>query len=438
MRIRRSGEPTGIGTCIAGLGGFAAAHHSSVRTLESEGRLRLLATCDPRHGELAQLAENFRLAERGVEIFAEFDEMLAVHAVETRLVTVATPIRAHAGMHAACVNQGLACYLEKPPTLDPFELEEMIVRDAAAAFQTQVGFSYIIEPWRHALKDRLWSGEFGRIISAGALGFWQRPSAYYTRSAWAGRLAMEGGLVLDSCFGNAMAHHIHNLLFFAGEPGLFSWAEIDRVRAELYRTNAIESADTVISEAVTKNGVILRAALTHACPSARTTAERITTEKAEIFITPGESAEIRHLSGRIERLACSPTPITDYFRSYADYLEGRIRRPVTTLADSRSMVVWNALLYVAARRIHTIPAGQFSVAVHSATQTPVHVIHGVEPVLDQFLTQGKFPSESGIPWAAPGGTARRSDLSLLHDTISSLADPEQADRFNPDGDLVPA
>src|SRR5690606_16855120 len=122
----------------------------------------------------------------------------------------------------------------------------MIQRDAKARHQTQVGFSYIVEPWRHALKERLRSGELGRLMRAALLGSWQRPSSYYERAPWAGRLAMQGGLVLDSCFGNAMAHHVHNLLFFAGEAGGFSWADIASARAELYRANAIESADTVV------------------------------------------------------------------------------------------------------------------------------------------------------------------------------------------------
>ena len=51
-------------------------------------------------------------------------------------------------MHKAIVARGLACYLEKPPTLWPDELAQMIATDADARFATNVGFNFTIEPAR--------------------------------------------------------------------------------------------------------------------------------------------------------------------------------------------------------------------------------------------------------------------------------------------------
>ena len=43
----------------------------------------------------------------------------------------------------------------------------------------------------------------------------------------------DGRVVLDSCLGNALAHFVHNMLFWIGGPELLSWAQIAAVRAEV-------------------------------------------------------------------------------------------------------------------------------------------------------------------------------------------------------------
>lgn len=410
--------------CIAGIGGFALFHHKALKALEEEGRAELLATCDPRHQEFTKELSDLQFTERGVQIFDRFDAMLESEAAETSLVTIATPIRWHAPMHAACVERKLACYLEKPPTLDPTELESMITLDATAQFQTNVGFSYLVEPWRHPLKERLLAGEFGRLLSADALGCWQRSSSYFNRSPWAGKLSQNGYLLLDSCFGNAMSHHVHNILFFAGSSGVSSWANIESVEAELYRANPIESTDTVLSEALTTEGIPLRVAMTHACSSQKITRERLLTEKATIEIFPGHHFEIRHHSGKVEHEKIHQPMVVDNLRCYLDYLDGIQPRPLTTLSDCRSMVTWNALLYIAAGHIHDIPSSHLSLTENKEKQTTCHVITGIEETLKTFCDDGSFPSKAQTPWGSRGGKAlpnQLNDLSAIIDQIKSKA-----------------
>lgn len=406
--------------CIAGIGGFALFHHKALKALEEEGSAQLLATCDPRHQDFSKELSDLQIVDRKVRIFDSFDAMLNSEAAKTSLVTIATPIRWHAPMHAACVERKLACYLEKPPTLDPAELERMIALDATAQFQTNVGFSYLVEPWRHQLKERLLTGEFGRLLSADALGCWQRSSSYFNRSPWAGKLSQNGHLLLDSCFGNAMSHHVHNILFFAGSTGVSSWASIKSVKAELYRANPIESPDTIFTEACTTTGIPLRVAMTHACSSRKITRERLHLEKAIIEITPGSHYEIRHDSGKVEHEAISQPTVTDNIRCYLDYLDGRSARPLTTLADCRPMVAWNALLYVAAGRIHDVPAHHLLPEENKEKGTICWTINGIESVLDQFSSDGTLPSERGITWSTSGGSALLSELSSIDSIVGSM------------------
>lgn len=402
--------------CIAGIGGFAHSHHQSALLLESEGRLSLLATCDPRADQLADSIRTLQLTEREVGIFTEFDVML--DSVQADLLTISTPIGLHAPMHEAAVRRGMACYLEKPPTLDPDELEKMIEVDSKAKFQTQVGFVYIVQPARIDLKRRIVAGEFGKVQEVSYEGLWPRTDRYYSRSKWAGRLRMGDALLLDSCFGNAMAHHAHNLLFFAGTTDVMAWAEIANVRAELYRAHPIESPDTIFSEAVTTDGIRLRVALSHASPEKMHSLERIVTDKAIIEIHPGSYMEIHHKTGETEKIGCTfvGSPVTDNLRYYLDYLAGAHPRPLTTLVDSRPFVTWNALLYVACRKITQI----IRISERRDEAGRALMIEDIDKATRLFCEESTFPSEAGFKWAVAGGEAVASEASQLSAVVDQL------------------
>ena len=255
--------------------------------------------------------------------------MLDACGHELDLLVVPTPISLHAEMHRAGVERGIAVYLEKPPTLDHRELERMIATDRAAKKTTLVGFNFIIERPRLALKQRILSGDFGALREVRLNAQWPRPTSYFARNNWAGRLlAPDGGVILDSCFGNAMAHFVHNLLFWAGTDSLMSWGQPETVRAELYRAHEIQGADTFFLESRTAVGAILRFALTHACDGGSTHAETVICEKASIHYTVGQSAEIRWNDGRVEPVALNPfNALHENHLDYYRYLRGESPPP---------------------------------------------------------------------------------------------------------------
>ena len=55
-----------------------------------------------------------------------------------------------------------------------------------------------VEKSRLALKERLLSGEFGAIRGGTLSAMWPRPSGYFARNAWCGRLFVGDHIVLDS------------------------------------------------------------------------------------------------------------------------------------------------------------------------------------------------------------------------------------------------
>ncbi len=412
-----------IRIAIIGLGGFAGSHHTTVARLEERGQAKLICTCDPHTDGFAKDLETLGFAARGVQVFADYRLMLAACARNLDLVVIPTPINLHAEMHAAVTALGLPVYLEKPPTLDHAELERMIVADKRAAKSSLVGFNFIVEKPRLALKERLLAGEFGALRSTTLSALWPRPASYFLRNDWAGRLLIADRPVLDSCFGNAMAHFVHNMLFWAGPHSLQSWAQLATVQAELYRAHAIEGADTFFVEATTATGVNLRFALTHACAGTASHNETLHCERATLQYAVGRQIEICWHDGRIER--STPEPFDglecnhlEYYR----YLRGETSRPATSLVDSRPFVALNDLAHVSSRIITPFPPNLVSGVRDEKEQKDYLNITGMNAACDSFLSHGIWPGAHG--WNHPGSEITTpTDLPRFEATVRKMATP---------------
>jgi predicted dehydrogenase len=411
-------SPVRVG--IIGMGGFAGTHHTTVEKFEERGIAKLVCTCDPHLAAFEKERIDWRFGPRGVQVFTDYRAMLEACHAALDVVIVPTPIQLHAEMHAAATSFGLPTYLEKPPTLDHLELEKMIAADARARRASLVGFNFIIEKARLSLKERLLAGEFGAIRGATLSALWPRPVSYFERNNWAGRLLIDGRVVLDSCFGNAMAHFVHNLLFWTGGPELFSWAELAAVRAELYRAHAIEGADTFFVETDTAAGITLRFAVSHACAGQSTHTEIVLCDRAVLRYAVGRHIEIRWNDGRMERIDLDPfDPLAENHLDYYGYLQGESARPATTLADSRSFVALNDLAYVSSGRIAPIPPEQITVVRDDKDQKDYLQATAMPAVQENFLSRGVWPSGN---WGrAPGEVVTRADLARFHDIVRAMA-----------------
>lgn len=420
---------TPLRIAIIGMGGFAEQHHTSLLRLEEQGECRVVCTCDPRMEEFTEQWEALRFEARGVRLFRDYRAMLDECRDELDIVTVPTPVPLHAPMHRAACKRGLSVYLEKPPTLWVKELDTMLRDERGAPHRTNVGFNYIIEPNRQALKARLAAGEFGAVREVRVCGRWVRGSQYYGRAGWAGRLLVDGRIVLDSPMANAMAHLVQNALFWAGSTpaGIAAPAA---VRAELYRAHPIEGADTVFVEADLVEGPRLRLAMTHACVGASRDYEEVICDNATITTRMGWAEElgeyreftIRWADGRedTERLTHFAY-LDENFRAYLGYARSERPQPVTTLTDSRAFVQLNDLAYLAAGRIGTVAGDAVQHAVEKGRGAVVEIA-GIDEIQTRFLATGAFPSGQGLPWAAPGGAATLADIARLPEVLAGMVE----------------
>ncbi|RYX82051.1 Gfo/Idh/MocA family oxidoreductase [bacterium] len=406
---------------VIGLGGFAHAHHEALRPLEASGELQVMATCDPQLEKFADSPLVADLQTRGVPIYADYLEMLDAHVEQLDFVTIPTPIPLHAPMHRACVERGLATYLEKPPTLDWRELDSMIETESSSRFQTQVGFNFIIESTRQSLKARLLAGEFGALKRAKFVGCHPRSESYFRRAQWAGRLRNNGHLILDSCIGNALAHQVHNLLFWCGEGEVLSWGEIKSVEAELYRAHEIENFDTVFARGQSGQAEIWIGA-SHVGSGSAWQNEVVECEDATFFYENGNYTIEWH-DGRSEEGPTDANAVSGLLvrnlQYFANYLKGEVARPLTTLADSRPFVTLNDLILVAAGHITTIP-DSFITRQTGNNNEVLRTVEDITPSLQFFLQQGCFPSDTNVAWSALGGSADASQITQIDTVVDSL------------------
>jgi predicted dehydrogenase len=411
--------PVRIG--IIGMGGFAGSHHTTVARLEEKGILKLVCTCDPNAEAFSEAQKSWRFAQRGVKVFGDYRAMLDACHGELDYVATPTPIQLHAVMHEAITARGISAYVEKPPSLDYAELDRMIAADTRARKPSLVGFNFIVERSRLALKERLLSGEFGAIRGGTLSALWPRPSGYFARNTWTGRLVVDGHMVLDSCFGNAMAHFVHNMLFWTGTPGIYSWASIAAVRAELYRAHAIEGADTFFVEADLATGCTLRFALSHACSGASASSETVICEKAILRYAVGGQIEVSWKDGRTERINSEPfDSLEENHVEYCRFMRGEVARPSTTLADSRPLVVLNDLVYISSGSIHPVPAHLVSVVRDEKEQKDYLSVANMAKTVDNFLSRGIWPGYAG--WRQDNGeVVTVADLPRFHGVVQAMA-----------------
>lgn len=411
-------------TAIAGIGGFGSAHHGIFAELEKRGTARVVATCDPALNRLSEICRSHRFAERGVWAYDDFEEMLGTHPGQIDLGVVATPIALHERMHAAFLRDGAACYLEKPPTLDPREFARMLAVEESASVPSNVGFGYIHLEDRINLKRRMMTGEFGTLKRLSFLGLAQREPSYFRRNNWAGTLILGESLVLDSCLGNAMAHFVNNLLFWSDQEQLHAWARPTAMSCELYRANPIEGTDTIFARAELETGVEMRIAATHACSNREPLFEEsIEFEHATILIRSATEVTIQRSDGPIEAYSIPGASLETCVQDYCDFLTGKKARPAQTLRDCLGFVETNALFYLAGQNIHDLTHAVLIDASNHAVVLPE-----VESAARQLIGNGRLPSESGVTWARPGGTSPRTAIPALEAVVRSMKSARGAHR----------
>jgi predicted dehydrogenase len=282
---------------LVGIGGYGEVYLSALLDDPRGAGCRIVGAVEPRPEGCRRLGE---LEALSVPLYPSLADFYRDHQAD--LAVLSSPIHLHAEHTCLALDHGSHVLVEKPAAAVTADVDRMLqARERAGRF-VAVGFQWSFAHSVLALKRDILAGTFGPPLRGRSLTLWPRTESYYERNDWAGKKRdAEGRWILDSPASNAMAHHLHNLLFLLG-------GEMDRsaepvlASARLGRVNDIETFDTVATRLTSAEGADLLFLASHAIAENEAADPRFHLEFADGTLTyPGGPAPMtaRHRDGRV-------------------------------------------------------------------------------------------------------------------------------------------
>ena len=228
---------------IVGIGGFAEITLDDIFASIDKGRddFEIVASVDP----YPHSSKHFeRLQKMGVPHFETVKDMYCAH-IHPNLCLISTPIQFHTDQICHCHSHLSSVLCEKPMTGDIDDMWMLEHSDLDCDGFIAIGYQWSYSRAIQALKKDIMDGVYGKPAFMKTMVLWPRDKQYFKRSTgWAGKeYASNGKKILDSVANNATAHYIHNILYVLGNA-VDDSAHVCEVKADLVRTNDIETFDT--------------------------------------------------------------------------------------------------------------------------------------------------------------------------------------------------
>ncbi|MDT8391753.1 MAG: Gfo/Idh/MocA family oxidoreductase [Lentisphaeria bacterium] len=249
-------------TCIIGISGYGRIHYDLLLQAQQAGKVAIVGATVINQAEEPDRCA--RLRALGCRIFDDYREMLRQLSGVAEFCMIPTGTPLHRPMTVAALEAGMHVLVEKPVAGCIEDVRAMQAAADSAGRTVAVGYQWLYTPAAQETKRHILQGTIGEVKGIKCLVMWPRNHDYYNRNGWAGKLSVDGVPVNDSPFNNAVAHDLMMMLFQAGATGRLAATPVS-VEAELYRANAIESADTACMRIETAEGIPIRFYATHAC-----------------------------------------------------------------------------------------------------------------------------------------------------------------------------
>jgi predicted dehydrogenase len=247
-----------------------------------------------------------------------------------------------------------------------------------------------------ALKQRLVAGEIGRIRRIVVHAAWPRGRGYYTRNDWAGRARIGEEWVLDSPVNNAMSHFLLLMLFLAGDAPA-AVAEPVRLRAELYRAQAIEMFDTAVLRMETARGTSLDFYGTHSSREIARPSLRIIGEEGEAHWVQDGYASLTTRRGSW-RQAAGPESLTRECM-LGDVL-ARFRGEQAFSCDARMAMAHVCCVEALRLGVPILPVPQAALDARSENGDVFTFIRHFDGPFQDAAHRGLGLREAGLEWAS--------------------------------------
>ncbi len=271
-----------IRSCIIGVSGYGRVHYDLLLAAQAAGKVGIAGATIINPTE--ETDKCTRLNELGCRVFDDYRVMLTELSGRAELCMIPTGTPLHRPMTLAALEAGMNVLVEKPAAGCIEDVRAMQIAAQKAGRTVAVGYQQMYAQSTMDTKRHILNGTIGKLESIKCLVMWPRDHSYYTRNSWAGRLTVGNAVVNDSPFNNAVAHELMMMLFQAGATEREAAIPVS-VDAEIYRANAIESADTACMHITTEEGVPIRFYASHACKKTFEPEIHILGTKGEILMT---------------------------------------------------------------------------------------------------------------------------------------------------------
>ncbi len=264
---------------ISGAGGYGHYYLKHALEKQEEYNIEVKAVFDPDIENVKIIQE---LKDHSIACYSSYPDFInALKGVD--LAIIASPIHFHAQQTIDALHKGCNVLLEKPLAGSVEQAEKIIQASEETSRWVIHGYQWCYSDAIRFLKKDLLKGMYGRIKLAKTLVFWPRGFDYYSRNNWAGkRESADGQAINDSPVNNAMAHFLHNLLFLTGDDMENSAVPV-KGKAELFRTNSIETFDTAVVDIKTANKSRIKVYFSHVTKNPKDPLFILECEKAVIY-----------------------------------------------------------------------------------------------------------------------------------------------------------
>ncbi|MBJ66953.1 MAG: hypothetical protein CME28_04615 [Gemmatimonadetes bacterium] len=383
---------------LVGMGGFARTHKQYIQAVEEAGigiQTAQVAIASDQNLFAKNLAE---LKRRGVRIFPSLREMLAQAREDLDLVCIPTGIPLHRPMAIAALEADCNVLVEKPSAGCIQDLDAMLAAEERSRGFCAVGYQHAYSSDYLRVKEFVCSGQLGRIRQVRSFACWPRDPNYYNRNVWAGKLALGDTWVLDGPHNNALAHAI-NIMCIMGSMELGQALRPRAVQAELYRANAIETADTVVLRAETEEDVDVFFAMSHCTEDNVDPVYIVSGDKGEIELDYSGSARVRLRDGS-ERAWASTESKPRVLQNVVQAIVGQstLYCPLT-LTRAQTLCACGSF---ESSTIHTLPE-----SICRTREGGRRTVDGMRALIQRAWSEAKLFTEIGVEWARPG---KRIDL----------------------------
>ncbi|WP_164821238.1 Gfo/Idh/MocA family protein [Paenibacillus koleovorans] len=389
---------------IIGVNGFGAVHLKQVRALAEAGAVKLVAVSDLRIDEEKQA----ELQAEGAVLYSDYKAMLAEER-SMQLVIVSTPIHLHAGMGIDVMEAGYDLLLEKPPAATIEDLDRLIDTMERTGKRCAVNFSSFTHKMRQAMADWVAAGKLGEVTAVKGLGLWKRAASYYNRTPWAGKLSVNGRLVLDGTVMNPFSHLLNllvqsSVICGAAQRGVSDSTDSGptQVQAELYHGNTIEGDDTSCIRVMVEGGPTVSFYAT-LCSRDGTDTPLMLIEGTAGSIRCEYNKKLELTTAAGETVVVETEDVWPYSSNLMNMirvLRGEESELICPLRATRRFMLTANGAFESAGAVRNVASEHLVKHVNDSGDTSTWIVD-IEATLREAFESCKLLSEFGTPWAEP-------------------------------------